>query len=47
VVLDLKKEDLNLLTTAAQLMSSTNFGPFQINVKKGTTLGNLKDYRIG
>ena len=47
VVLDLKKEDLNLLTTVVKMMSSTNFGEFQVNIKKGTTLGNLRDYKVG
>ena len=47
VVLDLKKEDLNLLTTLAQVMSSTNFGHFQVNIKKGITLGSLKDLKVG
>jgi hypothetical protein len=47
VVLDLKKEDLSLLTPLSKMMSSTNFGEFRINVKKGTTLGNMKDYNVG
>ena len=47
VVLDLKKEDLNLLTTLAEVMSSTNFGKFQVNIKKGKTLGSLKDFNVG
>ena len=47
VVLDLKKEDLHLLATLVNLMGSTNFGTFGVNIKKGTTLGNLKDCTLG
>ena len=39
--LDLKNEDLNLLTQAEELMRSTNFGSFPINKKRGKNLGSL------
>ena len=42
VVLDFSKEDEPLLTALLHLFSSTNFGTFGINIKRGTTLGNLK-----
>ena len=41
IVLDLKNEDLHLLTKAEDLMRSTNFGSFPINRKKGQNLGSL------
>ena len=42
VVLDFAKEDEHLLDGILRLFSSTNFGTFGINIKRGTTLGNLK-----
>ena len=42
IVLDMKKEDVEQLREIKHLMSSTNFGSFEINVKKGTNLGDLK-----
>lgn len=42
VVLDFKKEDEALMESVIHLFSSTNFGKFGINIKQGTTLGNLK-----
>ncbi len=41
IILDLKNEDLHLLTKAEDLMRSTNFGFFPINRKKGQNLGSL------
>jgi len=42
IVLDMKKDDGHLLTVLEELMASTNFGTFGINVKKGTSLGSLR-----
>ncbi len=47
VVLDMKKEDEHLLTKISSLMRSTNFGNFRINIKKGNSLGSLKEIRVG
>ncbi len=43
IVLDMKKEDEKLVNVLVKLMSSTNFGNFLVNVKKGNSLGNLKE----
>ena len=42
VILDLKNEDLKYLEAVQHLMASTNFGNFNINIKKGKTLGDLR-----
>ena len=47
VVLDMKKEDENLIKPLIALMSSTNFGTFKVNIKRGKTLGSMKDMHIG
>jgi hypothetical protein len=47
VILDMKKEDEHLFKSLLELMASTNFGKFRVNVKKGTTLGSMKDFKIG
>ena len=47
IVIDMKKEDAHLLKPLIALMSSTNFGKFMVNVKKGKTLGSLKDIGSG
>ena len=46
IVLDMKKEDEKLITILVKLMSSTNFGNFLVNVKKGNSLGSLKEYSV-
>jgi hypothetical protein len=45
VVLDMKKEDLSLMTAIVRLMSSTNFGKFEVNIKQGTSLGLMKEVK--
>mgnify|MGYP003963375455 FL=1 len=47
VILDMKKEDEHLLKMLYELMKSTNFGTFSINIKKGQTLGSLRKEEIG
>lgn len=47
IVLDMKKEDWNLLKSLVTLMGSTNFGQFRVNIKRGKTLGSMKDITIG
>ena len=47
VVLDMKKEDENLIKPLIALMSSTNFGTFKVNIKRGKTLGSMKDRHLG
>jgi len=47
IVIDMRKEDDHLLTSMIALMGSTNFGKFRVNIKKGKTLGSLKDINIG
>lgn len=47
VVLDMKKEDENLIKPLLALMSSTNFGTFRVNIKRGKTLGSMKDIQVG
>jgi hypothetical protein len=47
VVLDMKKEDNWLLNKVFQLMESTNFGKFKINISKGSDLGNIQEYNNG
>ena len=42
IIIDMKKEDAHLITMLTELMASTNFGKFGINVKKGNTLGSLR-----
>ncbi len=47
IVLDLKKEDEWLLPSIKALMSSTNFGEFLVNIKKGECLGSLREISVG
>ena len=47
LVIDMKKEDWNLLNSLIALMGSTNFGKFMVNIKRGKTLGSMKDIRVG
>jgi len=47
IVLDMKNEDMHLYKILHKLMSSTNFGTFEVNVKRGKTLGSLKEEKIG
>lgn len=42
IVIDMKKSDDSLVEDVCSLMSSTNFGEFQINISSGNTLGNLQ-----
>ena len=43
IIIDMKKEDFHLLDALVSLMQSTNFGNFKINIKKGNSLGTLRD----
>lgn len=47
IVIDMKNEDANLLKSMVALMGSTNFGKFRVNIKRGKTLGSMKDIRLG
>ena len=47
IVIDMKKEDDNLLKSMVALMASTNFGKFKVNIKRGKTLGSMKDIQLG
>ena len=47
IVIDMKKEDEHLLKSLVTLMSSTNFGNFMVNIKRGKTLGSMKDMQLG
>lgn len=47
VVIDMKKEDEHLLKSLVALMGSTNFGKFMVNIKRGKTLGSMKDIQLG
>jgi len=47
VVIDMKKEDMNLLKSLVMLMRSTDFGKFMVNIKRGETLGSMKDIQLG
>ena len=47
IVVDMKKEDEHLVKSLTKLMSSTNFGEFVVNVKKGKTLGSMKGIDVG
>jgi DNA polymerase I-like protein with 3'-5' exonuclease and polymerase domains len=47
VVIDMKNEDANLLKSMVALMGSTNFGKFLVNIKRGKTLGSMKDIQLG
>ena len=47
IVIDMKNEDANLLKSMVALMGSTNFGKFVVNIKRGKTLGSMKDIRLG
>jgi len=47
IVIDMKKEDWNLLKSLVTLMGSTNFGKFMVNIKRGKTLGSMKDVTVG
>ena len=43
IVLDFSAEDIYLIESIRNLMASTKFGNFKINISKGTNLGNLKE----
>ena len=43
IVLDFSAEDIYLIEPIRNLMASTKFGNFKINISKGTNLGNLKE----
>jgi DNA polymerase I-like protein with 3'-5' exonuclease and polymerase domains len=47
IVIDMKNEDADLLKSMVALMASTNFGTFMVNIKRGKTLGSMKDIRLG
>ena len=47
VIVDLKDEDEWLLPSILKLMSSTNFGPFEINASQGENLANLRKLKHG
>tara|TARA_R100000808_G_C2152189_1_gene161513 strand:+ start:1677 stop:2897 length:1221 start_codon:yes stop_codon:yes gene_type:complete len=47
IVLDMKNEDEHLINTLVTLMSSTNFGKFKVNVKRGKTLGSMRAVQFG
>lgn len=47
VILDMKKEDDNLIPALVKLMSSTNFGEFQVNLSKGSKLSNMRKIQYG
>lgn len=47
IVIDMKKEDWNLLKSLVTLMGSTNFGKFMVNIKRGKTLGSMKGVSLG
>jgi hypothetical protein len=47
VVLDFKKEDEHLINSIVQLMSSTRFGNFKINIKRGKSLGKMRSTENG
>jgi len=47
IVLDMKNEDDNLIKSMVALMASTNFGKFKVNIKRGKTLGSMKDMQLG
>ena len=42
VVIDMKKEDEPLLKILVDMMRSTNFGNFMVNIKRGDSLGSLR-----
>ena len=46
IVIDFDKRDEHLLPKIKNLMSSTKFGEFKINISKGNNLGNLKELRV-
>ena len=47
VVIDMKDSDSVLLPGLVELMSSTNFGRFQINLSKGSSLSNMRKLNYG
>ena len=47
IVLDMCEEDMKYIKPLSHLMSSTNFGMFDISIKKGKTLGTLERYQDG
>ncbi len=47
IVLDMREEDMKYLNDICYLMKSTNFGVFPLNVKSGTTLGNMRKIKDG
>tara|TARA_R100000805_G_C3620377_1_gene123991 strand:+ start:1231 stop:2445 length:1215 start_codon:yes stop_codon:yes gene_type:complete len=44
IIIDMKDEDSNLVSALCHLMASTNFGTFGINIKRGFSLGTLKQW---
>lgn len=44
IIIDMKKADDSLIDDVCSLMSSTNFGEFQINISSGKTLGDLQSW---
>jgi hypothetical protein len=47
VVIDMKNEDSELINTLTALMGSTKLGNFKVNIKRGKTLGSMKDIQLG
>ena len=47
VVLDMKQSDSQLIPMLVELMSSTNFGRFQVNLSQGATLSNMRKINYG
>ena len=47
VVIDMKNEDSDLFKSLVTLMSSTKFGTFRVNIKRGKTLGSMKEIQLG
>ena len=47
VVIDMKKGDESLIRSLAELMASTDFGKFMVNIKRGKTLGSMRGIQLG
>jgi uncharacterized protein YozE (UPF0346 family) len=47
VVIDMKNEDSELINSLIALMSSTKLGKFMVNIKRGKTLGSMRDMQVG
>ncbi len=47
IILDMSSEEQDLLPDILYLMSSTNFGTFQLNVSQGDSLGQMKGLSYG